>query len=165
MKSKTKMLVVSAVIAAIYTVLTLFPGLNILSFGAVQFRVSEVLCVMPIFTPAAIPGLTVGCFVSNIMSSTGVLDMVFGTMATLLASAATYALRKKSPFLALLPPVVFNGVIVGWMITFFYTETAGRFMEILLMNMSTVALGELGVCYILGLPLVKYLKKHRNIFQ
>ena len=165
MKSGTKNLAVAAVIAAIYTVLTLFPGLNILAFGSLQFRVSEVLCVLPLFTPAAIYGLTIGCFVSNIMSTAGVLDIVFGTVATLLASVCTYRMRRLPAAVALIPPVVFNGVIVGWMITYFYTDTAGRFTEILLLNMSTVALGEFGVCYALGLPLVSYLKKHQNIFQ
>lgn len=165
MRSKTKSLAVAAAIAALYAVLTLFPGLNLLSFGAVQLRVSEVLCVLPIFTPAAIYGLTAGCFISNIMSSAGPLDMIFGTAATFFAAIATYALRKKSPFAAVLPPVFFNGVIIGWMITFFYTETADRFAQILALNISTVALGELIVCYALGLPLVKYLKKHKNIFQ
>lgn len=165
MKGKTKNLVVAAVIAAVYTVLTIFPGLSMFSFGAIQFRVSEALCVLPIFTPAAIYGLTIGCFISNILSSAGPLDMVFGTLATLLATVCTYRMRKLHPAVAVIPPVLFNGVIVGFMITYFYTDTAGRFMEVLLFNMSTVALGELGVCYLLGLPLVKILKNHKNIFQ
>ena len=165
MKSRTKNIAVASAIAAIYTVLTLFPGLSMFSFGAVQFRVSEALCVLPVFTPAAVYGLTAGCFVSNILSSTGLLDMIFGTLATLLATMCTYRMRRLHTAVALIPPVVFNGVIVGWMITYFYTETAGRFTEILLLNMSTVALGEFGVCYFLGLPLANILKKHKNIFQ
>ncbi len=164
MKGRTKKLAVAAVIAAIYTVLTLFPGLSMFSFGAIQFRISEVLCVLPIFTPAAIYGLTIGCFVSNILSSAGPLDMIFGTFATLIAAVCTYRMRRLSPGVALVPPVVFNGVIVGFMITYFYTETAGRFGQVLLLNISTVALGEFCVCYILGLPLISYLKKHKNIF-
>jgi len=165
MKFKTKNLVVAAVIAAVYTMLTLFPGLSMFSFGTVQFRISEALCVLPIFTPAAVYGLTTGCFISNILSSAGPLDMVFGTLATFFAAVCTYRMRKLPAAVAVLPPVVFNGVIVGWMITYFYTETAGRFMGILLFNMSTVALGEFAVCYLLGLPLIKYLNKHKNIFQ
>ena len=161
---KTKNLVVAAATAALYAVLTLFPGLNMLSFGAIQFRVSEALCVLPLFSPAAVFGLTAGCFLSNILSSAGMLDMVFGTAATLLAASCTYYMRKLPTPVALIPPVVFNGVIVGWMITYFYTDTAGHFFKVLCWNMFTVAAGELGVCFLLGLPLAKYLKKHKNIF-
>lgn len=161
MKFKTKQLAISAVIAAIYAVMTVFPGLNVLSFGAVQFRVSEVLCVLPLFTPAAIYGLTAGCFLANIISTAGALDIIFGTAATLLASIFTYYMRRLPKAVAMLPPVIFNGIIVGWMITYFYTDTAGHFYKVLCWNMFTVALGEFGVCYILGLPLIKYLNRNK----
>ena len=161
MKSKTRGITVSAVIAAIYAVVTLMPGINMFSYGPVQFRVSEALTVLPIFTPWAIPGLTVGCFISNILSSVGPLDMVFGTIATLLASVCTYYLRKMSKFVSVLPAVILNGVIIGFMITYFYMDTAGNFMKVFLYNMATVSIGEFAVCYILGIPFAIYLEKHK----
>ena len=161
MKSKLRGITVSAVIAAIYAVITLMPGINLFSYGPVQFRVSEALTVLPIFTPWAIPGLAVGCFISNILSSVGPLDMLFGTIATLMASACTYYMRKLPKCISVLPAVVFNGVIIGFMITYFYMDTAGNFMSVFLYNMATVSLGEFAVCYILGLPLAMYMEKHK----
>lgn len=161
MKSKTRGLAISAVIAAIYAVVTLMPGINMFSYGPLQFRVSEALTVLPIFTPWAIPGLTVGCFLSNILSSVGPLDMLFGTTATLLASVCTYYMRRMPKFISVLPAVIFNGVIIGFMITYFYMDTAGNFMSVLIYNMATVSIGELAVCYILGLPLAIYMEKHK----
>ncbi len=161
MKSNARGLAAAAVIAAVYVILTIMPGFNLLSYGPVQFRVSEVLSVLPIFTSWAIPGVTMGCLIANILSTAGPLDMIFGTMATLLAAVSTYYMRKLPKFVAVLPAVIFNGIIVGFMITYFYIDTSGNFLKVLLYNMGTVALGELGVCYLLGLPLIYYLKKHK----
>ena len=161
MKSRIRGMVVAATIAAIYTVLTIMPGLSLISFGALQFRISETLCVLPVFTPWAIPGLTIGCFVSNLIGAGNAADMLFGTFATLAAALCTYLLRRMPKCVALIPPVVFNGVIVGWMITFFYMGEADRSSQVLLMNMITVAAGEAGVCYLLGIPLAKYIENNK----
>ena len=109
--SKVRFLALSAVIAALYAVLTYAAAAMNLAFGAVQFRFSA-------FTPAAIPGLAVGCLISNLASPLGVVDWVFGTLATLLAGIFSYLVRnirwKEIPVLAPLPPVIFNALIVGF---------------------------------------------------
>lgn len=164
-KSKIKGLCIAAVIAAIYTALTIMPGLNLLAYGAVQFRVSEVLTVLPVFTPWAIPGLTIGCLISNILSTAGPLDMLFGTIASFLAAISTYFLRKMPEIIAVIPAALFNGIIVGFMITYFYMEIKEKFVLLLLYNMASVAFGELVVCCFLGIPLMKYIEKHNRIFE
>lgn len=149
----------SAMIAAIYAALTLI--CSAWSFTANQLRVSEALTILPIFTPCAIPGLTIGCFLSNLASPVGVLDCIFGTLATLLAALCTRALRniriRKIPFLAPLPPVVFNAVIVGALIS--YTMPEGFTVAAFIASGLSVGLGELIVCYVFGIPLALGLEK------
>lgn len=153
----TKFLVQAAVIAALYASLTIF--LMPISYGVMQIRVSEVLTVLPAFTPAAIPGLLIGCFVANMLGPYGVLDMVVGSAATLLAAIGSYKLRNR-PFLVPLPPVIANGVIVGGMLYYAYGVPFSLLACIL-----WVALGEALACYLLGLPLMKYLNKRKSIFR
>ncbi len=150
-----------AMIAAIYTVLTLMAAALNLAYGPVQFRFSEALTILPIFTPAAVPGLALGCLLSNIWSGYGVADMVFGTMATLLAAIATRMVRnicvKSIPILAPLPPVIFNGVIVGLEIALL---SPGGFVWAGFWSAAlSVGTGELVVCFALGLPLAAALQK------
>lgn len=158
----------AAVIAALYAVLTvgqnlLFPGTASM---AVQFRVAEALTVLAIYTPAAIPGLTIGCVIANISSVTaglGFYDMIFGSIASLFAALAMYGLRnvriKNIPFLALLMPALFNGIIVGFEIDFFFIGNLHfNFVDFLIQG-GFVALGELGVLIILGIPLCILLNK------
>lgn len=158
----------AAIIAALYAVLTI--GQNALLPGtasaAVQFRVAEVLCVLAIYTPAAIPGLTIGCIIANISSVTaglGFYDMIFGSLASLLAALAMYGLRnvriKNIPFLALLMPALFNGVIVGLEISIFFSDTGFSFVSFLITG-GCVALGELVVLLVLGIPACLLLNKH-----
>lgn len=158
----------AAIIAALYAVLTI--GQNALLPGtasaAVQFRVAEVLCVLAIYTPAAIPGLTIGCIIANISSVTaglGFYDMIFGSLASLLAALAMYGLRnvriKNIPFLALLMPALFNGVIVGLEISIFFSDTGFSFVSFLITG-GLVALGELVVLLVLGIPACLLLNKH-----
>ena len=165
-KTKIKFLVESALIAALYAGLTYLMSVFNLAYGPVQFRISEALCILPVFTPAAIPGLTVGCFIANILSFNP-LDMIFGTAASLIAALLTYALRnirfKGVPWLSLLPPVLVNAVVVGLEIAFFYTE-GGASMVGFLFNALTVGLGQLVVCYGLGIPLYFIVKRSR-IFE
>ena len=150
--SKTKRLVYGSVIAALYAVLTLF--FSWISYGPVQFRISELLTVLPIFTPVSIPGLTIGCIVANLIGGYGIYDIVFGSLATLLGAIGTRLLRKN-PILAMLSPVVCNGLIVGSML-YFVVPDAGAF----LLNVATVALGEVVICLGLGIPMIQFLKKH-----
>ena len=118
MKSqKTIYMTQAAVIAALYAILTYLAAAVNLAYGPVQFRFSEALTILPIFTPAAIPGLAIGCFISNLASPLGIVDWIFGTSATLLAAVFTRMLRKIEikgiPVLSPLMPVIFNTVIVG----------------------------------------------------
>ncbi len=163
MKTTTniRFLVQAAMIAALYTVLTLVAAALNWAYGPVQFRFSEAMTVLPMFTPAAIPGLAIGCFLSNLWSSMGAMDMVFGTLATLTAAFATRAVRnvrvKGIPVLAPLPPVLFNALIVGLEITL--VSPGGFLWPAFLANALSVGAGQLVVCYALGLPLAVLLDR------
>ena len=157
---KTATLTQTAVIAAMYAALTyaqgfLLPGTTT---AAVQFRASEALNVLAFFTPAAIPGLTLGCVISNIYSiGQGLpLDMIFGSLATLGSSVCMYLLRnakiKDFPLPAMFMPALFNGVIVGWEIETFFMEGPFRLGSFLIQG-GCVALGELAVMFTLGIAL------------
>ncbi len=162
MKTKNKrtlFLVQSALIAGIYVAVTY--AANPISYGSVQFRISEALTVLPVLTPAAIPGLTIGCLIANLGSPFGPIDIFCGTLATLLAAICTRMTRKVLfrilPLLSLIFPVLFNGIIVGAEIAFFLPE--GFSWLAFLTSGASVALGELVVCYVLGLPLYTGLNK------
>lgn len=156
----------TAVIAAMYAALTYAQGLLLpgTTTAAVQFRASEALNVLALFTPVAIPGLTLGCIISNLYSiGQGLpLDMIFGSMATLGATLCIYFLRnakiKGYPLPAMLMPAVFNGVIVGWEIEAFFIDGPFHFSSFLVQG-GCVALGELGVMLVLGTVLYFSLKK------
>jgi len=142
-----------------------------LSYGPIQVRFSEALTILPLFTPAAIPGLTIGCFIANI-GSFNLLDMIFGTLATLIAAVLTYFLRnlkfKKLPLLALFPPVIINAVIIGLEIAFFFLPK-GFTMYGFIISALQVGAGQLIACYGLGLPLYFALRSKKilamNIFK
>lgn len=167
---KLRFLAQGAVIAALYTVLTYAAAAMNLAYNGVQFRFSEALTVLPVFTPAAIPGLALGCFLSNLASPLGVVDWVFGPLATLLAALGTRAVShiqvKGVPVLAPLPPVIANGLVVGLELACL-SETTGAFawgnFSWALFGMSALSVGleELVVCYALGLPLIVALQKLR----
>ena len=150
-----KNLCLSGIIAALYAGLTVL--LQALSFGPVQIRVSEAMTLLPILTPAAIPGLTIGCFVANLISSPYVMDWAVGTMATLIASVLSWRLRKNV-YLAALMPVLSNGLMVGVMLYY----VAGGSM---IFNILTVAGGELVACFALGLPLIRALEKYPRLYR
>ena len=167
----TNKLVQIAVIGALYTVLTFASGS--LAFGTVQFRLSEVLTLLPLFSPVSIWGRVFGCFFSNIigfvtgLNPIGLIDAVVGTGATLLAALATHAIgrlpdqkRLLKYIFAPLPPVAFSGIIVGLELTFVFSGEFvwGAFWG----NLLSVAIGEAVVCYLLGLILVGVL--YRNDF-
>lgn len=160
-KNTTKNLVRAALIAAIYAALTYVAAGLGLAYGPIQFRLSESLTILAAFTPAAIPGLTIGCFLGNLGSPYGLVDILCGTAATFVASVATYYISKKAsklvPFLAPLPPVIANALIVGLEITLFLPEGAS-FLGFAVSALE-VGAGELVVCYALGLPLYYLIKK------
>ena len=157
-------LVRCAVIAAVYVVVCLV--LAPFSYGAVQVRVAEALCLLPVFGAEHIVGVTLGCFLANLLGST-VVDVVFGTLATLLACLVTYKLRdirvKGLAIPASLPPVVFNMIIVGaFEITFFFSDGAPTAM-LAVFNAVTVGIGELISCTILGVALVKLIESNAGL--
>ena len=120
-KTTTKQLAYGAITAAIYTVLTV--AVAPIASGAIQCRISEAMCVLPYFCPAAVPGLLVGCLLSNLIMGSMLLDIIFGSLATLLAALCTCYLGKRngSRWLAPLPAVAFNAVIVGWVVNVLYS--------------------------------------------
>lgn len=173
---KTLFLVQTAAIAALYAALTYAAAAFNLAYGPVQFRFSEALTVLPVFTPAAVPGLALGCFLSNLASPLGAADWVFGTSATLLAAICTRAVRKITckgvPVLAPLMPVLFNTFIIGFEIACL-TDTGnfgfGNFTwAALFAGGVCVGIGELVVCYALGIPLTLAIRKSKledRLFQ
>jgi len=155
-KITTRCLARAGIIAALYVVLTYLAGLMNLAYGPVQFRFSEALTVLPFLFPEAIPGLFVGCIVSNLISPYGVLDLVVGSAATLLAAVWTAKCGKR--WFAPMPPVIMNAVMVGAMIAWYEAGFGAGFPLAFGYNALTVGLGELVVCYALGLPLLKILE-------
>lgn len=157
-------LVRCAVIAAVYVVLCLV--LAPFSYGAVQVRIAEALCLLPVFGAEYIIGVTLGCFLANLFGST-IIDVIFGTIATLLACLVTYRLRnlriKGLAIPASLPPVLFNAVIVGIEITLFFTDYTAMSAPVWLLcltNGISVGIGELISCTVLGVALVKLIESN-----
>ena len=158
-KNKTLLICEAGLIAALYTVLTCCIGALGLANGMVQFRISEALCVLPFFTPAAVPGLAVGCLLSNLLTGCIWQDVIFGTLATLLGACGAYALRRIE-WLVPLPTVLANTVIVPFVLAYGYHMEEG-----LAYLMLTVGMGEILSAYVLGMLLLISLKKYRsNLF-
>ena len=165
---KTLFAVNAAALAALYVVLTyaqnfLLPGTTSM---AIQFRASEALCIFAFFTPAAIPGLTIGCLLFNVSNAAALpIDWLAGTAATLFATLAMYALRnvkiKKVPFLGLLMPAIFNAPIVGAELAFYLSEE-GFTLAAFGLNALYVFIGEAAVLLVLGTAL--YLAFTKNNF-
>ena len=147
----TRRLARGAVIAALYTALTLL--LAPISYGQLQVRLSEALTLLPILLPEAVPALAIGCLLSNILGGCTIFDIVFGTLATLLAALCTRRLRGKFWFAAAMP-VVFNGVIVGAVVHYCYSPAFP-----LPLCMLTVAIGEAIACMIVGPLLIGALRR------
>ena len=154
MSKKVMLITQAAVIAAIYVVLILL--FQPFSFGEIQVRVAEALTVLPFFTPAAIPGVTIGCLIGNLIGG-NVMDMIFGTLATLIGAAVSYAVRKNQ-YLVPLPPIVSNALIIPWVLKYAYELPLSIPFLIL-----TVSIGEVLSCGILGLVLLTALKSCRGI--
>ena len=156
---KTAFVAQAALIAAAYVVLTVV--FAPISFSEIQVRISEALTILPAFTPAAIPGLFVGCLLGNIIGGAALPDIIFGSIATLIGAFGTWKLRKAHPFLAPVPPIVANALIVPFVLKYAY----GVPLPIPLM-MLTVGVGEVLSCGVLGMLLYYALKRNQHrIFQ
>lgn len=145
-------IVTGALIAAAYAALTLL--FAPISYGLTQFRISEALTILPYFTPAAVPGLFVGCLLANLLGGNGPWDVVLGSLATLLAAFATHKLRKAPAIWAPLPPVVVNALVVGPMLHYLFALGASVWICI-----ASVFVGQAVVCYGLGLPVLLAIRK------
>lgn len=155
-KSNTAFLSQAAMIAAVYVVLTyVFAPF---SFGEIQVRIAEALTILPLFTPAAVPGLFIGCLIGNILGGAILPDIVFGSIATLIGAAGTYLLRGNLPVLAPLPPILANTIIVPFVLRFGYTV-----MLPIPFMMLTVGVGEILSCGVLGMILYAALRRYKNI--
>ena len=153
-KFTTRDLTFAAILAAVYAALTV--ALPIPQYAGIQCRLSEALTVLPFFFPAATPGLVVGCFIANLFSPFS-LDVVFGTAATLLACLITQRMPNK--WLAPLPPVLCNAVIVGAECAWYQVGFTDAFWPAYAFNAFTVGVGELLACYILGSLLIRVLPR------
>lgn len=158
-KITVKYLCHAAVIAALYVVLTYIANAFGLANYAVQVRFSEALTILPYFTPAAIPGLFAGCLLSNILTGCALPDIVFGSLATLAGAVGTGMLKKKSKWLAPIPPIVANMIVVPIILKYVYG------IEPLWFSFVTVTAGEIISCGILGMILLNALNPRRQIFE
>lgn len=154
--SKTLFITQAAIIAALYVVLTLLANSLGLANHAIQLRFSEALTILPFFTPAAIPGLFLGCLISNLLTGAIIWDVVFGSLATLLGAVGTHLLRRCK-WLTPLPPIAANTVIVPLVLYFAY-QLPGSIPYFML----TVGIGEILSCGVLGMLLLLTLQRYRN---
>lgn len=167
MKFTTRRIAFAGILAAAYAALTYISGIAGLAYGPVQFRISEALAVLCCFTPWAIPGMVVGCVAANLLSTVSAWDMVIGTSATLLACVLTWLMHgmvKKKPWTAWLvplPTILCNAVIVGAEIAFFTDRSA--FLSAWGINALSVGAGEAAVMYVLGMPLLLWLRSNRKL--
>ncbi|NLI53523.1 MAG: QueT transporter family protein [Clostridiales bacterium] len=145
-----------AIIAAVYALLTIF--LAPISSGLIQCRVAEAMCVLPYFTFSAVPGLFVGCALANLLTGAPAYDVLFGSLATLIAAYLTFLMRKRAPkYLAPLPSVVVNALVVGALLVYVYDVGVGFWVAA-----GYVAVGQAIACFVLGLPLMKLLERFRG---
>ena len=154
---RIKLICQGGIIAALYLALTLLSNALGLANYAVQVRFSESLTILPYFTPAAVPGLFVGCLLSNILTGCALPDIIFGSLATLIGAAATYMLRNKSKWLAPLPAIVSNAIIVPFVLLYAYG------IEPLWFSFVTVTAGEIISCGVLGMLLLNALRKYDSV--
>lgn len=149
--NKTYFLVYGAAIAAIYTVLTLV--FAPISFGPVQFRIAEALCILPFFTPAAVPGLFIGCLLSNLICGAAMPDVIFGSLATLIGALGSYWVRRKK-WAVCIPPIAANTIIIPWVLRYAYGSK-----DLIPYAMLTVGIGEILAVGVLGNLLMGVLGK------
>lgn len=152
---RTYLTVQAAAIAAIYTVLTMI--FAPISFGPVQFRISEALCILPFFSPAAVPGLFIGCLLSNFLYGAATLDVILGSLATLIGALGSYWLRKNR-WLVCLPPILSNVIIIPWVLRYAYGSK-----DLIWYAMFTVGIGEILAIGVLGNALIGVLNRYRHV--
>ncbi len=158
MKLDARQIAIAGVIAAIYVIITITPGINAISYGMIQFRIAEALTVLPFIYPGAIPGLFVGCLLANIFGPVGLHDIIFGSILTLMAAWLTYVLRKtKQPWLAPIPPIVLNAFGVSAYLHFLFGEPYWAFVL-------WIGIGQTVVIYLLGYPLLLILRRRERRF-
>lgn len=145
-------MVQAALIGAIYATITI--AFAPISYGQLQVRVSEALTILPFFTPAAIPGLFIGVIVANIYGGQGMIDIVLGSLATLIAALLSHRLPRK--WMVPIPPIVINAIVVGFILNYLYQVPLAA-------AMGWVALGQTIACYGLGYPLMSVLEKHKTV--
>lgn len=156
MKNSTRFWTRAAIIAALYVALTYIVNLFGLASGVIQVRLSEALTILPIFTSAAIPGLTAGCLLANLLTGCAPWDIVFGTLATFLGTIGTRALKNR-PLLATLPPIVSNTIIVPFVLSYVYAVP-----DSIPFLMLTVGAGEILSCGVLGYLLQMVIRPHSS---
>ena len=159
MHKRLRFLTLSAMIAALYVLLTELSALFGMSSGAIQLRLSEALCVLPCFTTAAIPGLFVGCLLANLLTTATIWDITLGSFATLLGALGTYALRKWR-WLSPLPPILANTCIIPFVIALSFGEVLSA--PLLLGYALTVGIGEVISCGVFGMMLFPILEKYKS---
>ena len=155
-----KFIVINGLIAAIYVVFTA-PFANI-AYGPIQFRLAEVLTVLPIFSAATIPGVTLGCFIANLINpnNLGPVDIIGGSLATLIAGYFSWLIGKKNKPLGIIPPIVFNGLIVGGYLPFLLLDSGSTVtLQAIGVSMLSVAGSEAVLLVVLGLPLIAIIAK------
>lgn len=145
----------AAAIAAVYVVLTLL--FAPISFGPIQFRISEALCILPYFTPAAIPGVSIGCLLSNLLFGAAPLDIVFGSLATLIGAVGSWQLRRVK-WLVCVPPILSNTIIIPWVLRFAYGSA-----DLIPFAMAAVGVGELLAVGVLGNLLLVMLERYKSM--
>lgn len=152
--NKTTFLVQAAAIAAIYVVLTL--AFIPIAFGPIQFRISEALCILPYFTPAAVPGVFVGCLLSNLLGTAVPMDIICGSLATLVGALGSYVLRRQK-WAVCIPPILANTLIIPWVLRYAYGAE-----DMIWFMMVTVGIGEVLAVGVLGNLLMVTLERYQG---
>lgn len=149
--SKIRFICEAGIIAALYFTITII--LAPISYGAIQIRISEALCVLPFFTSSAVPGLFIGCAIANAFGGNGLIDIVIGSLSTLLAAWLTYKIKNK--YLAPLPAIIVNVITISIMLHYLINVPV-------LETMGYIAIGQTVSCYFIGLPLLFLLEKYKK---
>lgn len=158
MTKSVRFITQSAAIAALYTAITVFISAFGLASGIIQIRISEALTILPYFTFSAVPGLFIGCIISNLLTGCALWDIIFGSIATLIGAFVTYALRHKSKYFAPLAPIISNTVIIPLILINVYGSKDAWWFLVL-----TIGIGEIISCGILGNMLMSIVDKNKNL--